>query len=101
MPVCSAPSASSPGARGGVDQALGETRKPALFNVLTTGAGLLGLLLVPIPPIQVFGFFGALGTLAVFLTVYWLVPPFLRHWDWPPLAANIRPWAGWASWLSA
>ncbi|MBK7517911.1 MAG: MMPL family transporter [Betaproteobacteria bacterium] len=74
------------GRAAAVDQALGETRKPALFNVLTTGAGLLSLLLVPIPPIQVFGFFGAMGTVAVFLTVYWLVPPFLRHWDgrpWP------------------
>jgi hypothetical protein len=57
-----------------------------MFNVLTTGAGLLSLLLVPIPPVQVFGLAGATGTLLVFLTVFFLVPPFLRHWDrrpWP------------------
>jgi predicted RND superfamily exporter protein/(2Fe-2S) ferredoxin len=69
-----------------VDRALTETRKPSVFNVLTTGAGLLSLLLVPIPPIQVFGLAGAAGTAIVFLTVHYLVPPFLRHWDkrpWP------------------
>lgn len=70
----------------GVDQALAETRKPGAFNVLTTGAGLLSLVLVPIPPVQVFGMAGAWGTLLVFVTVFFLVPPFLLHWDrkpWP------------------
>ena len=69
-----------------VDAALLETLKPAVFNVLTTSAGLLSLLLVPIPPIQLFGVAGAVGTLVVFLVVYGLVPPFLRSWDrkpWP------------------
>jgi hypothetical protein len=71
---------------GRIDRALSETMKPGLFNVLTTGAGLLSLTLVPIPPIQVFGIAGAWGTLLVFLTVFFLVPPFLLHWDiyrWP------------------
>ena len=69
-----------------VDTAVLETLKPGFFNVVTTSAGLLGLLLVPIPPIQVFGVAGAVGTLVVFLVVYGLVPPFLRSWDrkpWP------------------
>lgn len=69
-----------------VDTAMLETLKPGLFNVLTTSAGLLSLLLVPIPPIQLFGVAGAAGTLVVFLVVYGLVPPFLRSWDrrpWP------------------
>lgn len=69
-----------------VDAALLETLKPAIFNVLTTSAGLLSLLLVPIPPIQLFGVAGAAGTLVVFLVVYGLVPPFLHSWDrkpWP------------------
>lgn len=69
-----------------VDAALLETLKPAIFNVLTTSAGLLSLLLVPIPPIQLFGVAGSVGTLVVFLVVYGLVPPFLRSWDrkpWP------------------
>ena len=69
-----------------IDKAIGETRRPALFNVLTTGAGLCSLMLVPIPPIQVFGLFGALGTVVVFLVVYGLVPPLLARFDgrpWP------------------
>jgi len=69
-----------------IDRALSETLKPGFYNVLTTGAGLLSLTLVPIPPIQVFGLAGAFGTLLVFLTVFYLAPPFLLHWDihrWP------------------
>ncbi len=69
-----------------VDRALAEALIPSSFNVLTTGAGLLGLLWVPIPPVQVFGMASAFGTLMVFLTVFYLVPPFLVHWDiyrWP------------------
>lgn len=69
-----------------IDRALSETRRPGFFNVLTTGAGLLSLTLVPIPPIQIFGLAGAFGTLLVFLTVFYLAPPFLLHWDvrrWP------------------
>lgn len=69
-----------------VDRALTDTLKPSLFNVLTTGAGLLSLALVPIPPIQVFGVAGSLGTALVFLTVFVLVPPLLVRWGgraWP------------------
>ncbi|MEO7244331.1 MAG: MMPL family transporter [Rubrivivax sp.] len=69
-----------------VDRALAETRKPGLYNVLTTGAGLLSLVLVPIPPIQVFGVAGAVGTLLVYFVVFHWVPPMLVRWDpkpWP------------------
>ncbi len=69
-----------------LDEALAGSLKPGMFNVLTTAAGLLSLVFVPMPPIQVFGIAGSLGTLFVFITVYFLVPPFLRHWDnhrWP------------------
>lgn len=69
-----------------LDLALSNGLKPGMFNVLTTSAGLLSLVFVPMPPIQVFGIAGCFGTLAVFFTVYWLVPSFLRHWDsrrWP------------------
>ena len=71
-----------------VDTALLETLKPGIFNVLTTSAGLLSLLFVPIPPIQLFGVAGAVGTLVVFLVVYGLVPPFLRSWDRKPWPAR-------------
>lgn len=69
-----------------VDRSLDETMKPGLYNVLTTGAGLLSLVFVPIPPIQLFGVAGAFGTALVFVTVFFLVPPFLAKWDnrrWP------------------
>ncbi len=69
-----------------IDNALAEGLKPGMFNVATTSAGLLSLIFVPIPPVQVFGTAGALGTALVFVVVYLLVPPFLRHWDnrrWP------------------
>jgi uncharacterized protein len=56
---------------------------PGLFNVLTTGAGLLSLLWVDIPPVQTFGLSGAIGTLMVFLVVFILVPPILLKWDTP------------------
>lgn len=75
-----------------IDHALDETRHPSLFNVVTTAAGLLSLVLVPIPPIQTFGVAGAIGTAMVFLTVFVLVPPFLRHWDrrpWPQQGSNL------------
>ncbi|MBA3598072.1 MAG: MMPL family transporter [Methylibium sp.] len=75
-----------------IDRALTETRKPGAYNVLTTGAGLLSLLLVPIPPVQVFGVAGAFGTVLVFVTVFFLVPPMLRRWDtqrWPSRSSGM------------
>jgi uncharacterized protein len=66
-----------------IARALSETFKPGLFNVLTTGAGLLSLLWVDIPPVQTFGLSGAIGTLMVFLVVFILVPPILLKWDTP------------------
>ncbi|HJX57495.1 MAG TPA: MMPL family transporter [Thiobacillus sp.] len=66
-----------------IARALKDTFVPGLFNVLTTGAGLLSLLWVDIPPVQTFGLSGAIGTLMVFLTVFILVPPILLKWDTP------------------
>lgn len=83
-----------------VDRALSETLKPSFFNVLTTGAGLLSLIWVPIPPIQVFGIASAWGTVLVFLTVFYLAPPFLVHWDiyrWPRQDSGL----GKIGWLSS
>lgn len=60
--------------------------KPALFNMLTTAAGMISLVLVPIPPIQVFGMVSAFGTLMIYLVVIYLVPPLLVKYDrgpWP------------------
>ena len=66
-----------------IARGLKDTFKPGLFNVLTTGAGLLSLLWVDIPPVQAFGLSGAIGTLMVFLVVFILVPPILLKWDTP------------------
>ncbi len=66
-----------------IARALKETFIPGMFNVLTTGAGLLSLLWVDIPPVQTFGLSGAIGTLMVFLVVFILVPPILLKWDTP------------------
>ena len=66
-----------------IARALKETFIPGLFNVLTTGAGMLSLLWVEIPPVQAFGLAGAIGTLIVFLVVFILVPPILLKWDTP------------------
>ncbi|MBI1285447.1 MAG: MMPL family transporter [Thiobacillus sp.] len=66
-----------------IARALKETLIPGLFNVLTTGAGMLSMLFVSIPPVQAFGISGAIGTVIVFLVVFILVPPILLKWDTP------------------
>ncbi|MDP2266365.1 MAG: MMPL family transporter [Thiobacillus sp.] len=66
-----------------IARALKETLIPGLFNVLTTGAGMLSLLWVDIPPVQAFGLSGSIGTLVVFVVVFILVPPILVKWDTP------------------
>lgn len=66
-----------------IERALKDTLVPGLFNVLTTGAGMLSLLWVDIPPVQTFGLAGAVGTLMVFLVVFILLPPILLKWDTP------------------
>lgn len=69
-----------------VIRALHDVHKAALFNVLTTGAGMASMVLTPIPPIQIFGLVGAAGTALVYLVVFHLVPPLLVKWDtgrWP------------------
>lgn len=60
--------------------------KPALFNMLSTAAGMISLVLVPIPPIQVFGVVSTFGTLMIYLVLFYLVPPLLVKYDrgpWP------------------
>ncbi|GAA6143123.1 MMPL family transporter [Hydrogenophaga sp. 5NK40-0174] len=57
---------------------------PALFNVLTTAAGMLSLTLVPIPPVQFFGVVCAIGVLVIYFVVFYLVPPLLVKFDHGP-----------------
>lgn len=66
--------------------ALQAVHRPALLNMLTTSAAMLALTLVPIPPIQVFGVAAAFGVLMIYLTVFYLMPGLLMHFDrgvWP------------------
>lgn len=66
--------------------ALQSVHSPAMFNVLTTAAGMISLVLVPIPPIQVFGAISAVGVVVIYFVVFYLVPPLLVKYDrgpWP------------------
>jgi predicted RND superfamily exporter protein len=66
--------------------ALQEVHKPTLYNVLSTSAGMLSVILIPIPPVQVFGLMGAFGVLMIYVTLFYLIPPLLVRWDrgpWP------------------
>ncbi|MCM8567011.1 efflux RND transporter permease subunit [Thauera linaloolentis] len=66
--------------------ALQTVHAPSMFNVLTTAAGMLSLVLVQIPPIQVFGMVAALGVLTIYFVVFYLVPALLMKFDnrrWP------------------
>jgi len=69
-------------------RAVAEVHKPALFNVLSTSAGVLSLLLVPIPPIQTFACTAAVGTLTIYGVVFHLLPPLLIAWDRHPRAGR-------------
>lgn len=65
--------------------------KPAFFNLLSTVAGMGSLLLVPIPPVQVFGLVSAFGTVMIYLVIFYLVPPLLVAYDtgpWPKSSAG-------------
>lgn len=76
-----------------VEFALQSVHVPAIFNVVSTAAGLVSLVLVPIPPIQVFGVIGAIGTLVIYLVVFYLVPPLLVKFDrgrWPKVGSGFR-----------
>jgi hypothetical protein len=65
--------------------------KPAFFNLLSTIAGMGSLVLVPIPPVQVFGLVCVFGTIMIYLVIFYLVPPLLVAYDtgpWPKSSAG-------------
>ncbi len=61
--------------------ALGNIRKPALFNALTTMAGFGSLSLSEIPPIKSLGLITAAGVGLVYIVVYHLLPPLFIRFD--------------------
>lgn len=62
---------------------------PALFNVLTTAAGMISLVLVPIPPIQMFGVAGAVGVVVIYFICFYLIPPLLVRFDRKQWSADV------------
>lgn len=79
-----------------VIRARADVHQASLFNVLTTGAGMASLMLTPIPPIQVFGAIGAIGTAIIYVVVFHLVPPLLVQFDhgrWPS-HGSVFSWTG-------
>lgn len=65
--------------------------QPAFFTLLSTLAGMGSLLLVPIPPVQVFGLVSAFGAFMIYLVLFYLVPPLLVQFDrgpWPKKSAG-------------
>jgi len=51
--------------------------RPMLFTTLTTTAGFASLALAPIPPVQVFGIFVALGVILAWLFTILLIPAYI------------------------
>ena len=51
--------------------------RPMLFTSLTTTAGFASLILAPIPPVQVFGCFVAIGVLLAWLLTMTLIPAYV------------------------
>lgn len=56
---------------------MGELFAPMLYTTLTTIAGFASLALTPIPPVQVFGVFIALGVLLAWLWTVTFIPAFI------------------------
>ncbi|MCB1651330.1 MAG: MMPL family transporter [Alphaproteobacteria bacterium] len=60
-----------------LDHVMEELSKPMLFTSLTTAAGFGSLAFTPIPPVQVFGIFIALGVFAAWFFTVTLVPAYI------------------------
>ena len=67
-----------------IENALHEVRRPALFNSLTTAAGLLSLATSPIPAIRTFGLISSVGVIFIYFVVIIILPPIFIRWDSKP-----------------
>ncbi len=65
------------GAQNTIRAVTGRLFKPMLFTSLTSAAGFLSLMLTPIPPVQIFGAFVAIGILLAFILTIVFVPAYL------------------------
>lgn len=60
-----------------IEKVMNHLFSPMLFTSLTTAAGFASLALTPIPPVQVFGIFVAIGVLIAWLCTIIFVPAYL------------------------
>ena len=58
-------------------QVMANLHKPMLYTSLTTAAGFASLMLTPIPPVQVFGLFVALGVMVAWLFTVTFIPAYV------------------------
>ncbi len=65
--------------------------KPMLFTTLTTVAGFASLVLAPVPPVQVFGIFVAIGVALAWLLTILFIPAYLMMIPEQTLAGYGRP----------
>ncbi|MGI9599162.1 MAG: efflux RND transporter permease subunit, partial [Acidimicrobiales bacterium] len=76
---------------GTVASVVGELRRPIGYTSLTTAIGFGALVLVPIPPVQLFGLFVALGVGLAWLFTLTLLPALLVSIDERRLRPVTRP----------
>lgn len=60
-----------------IEQVIGHLFTPMLYTSLTSAVGFYSLLLTPIPPVQIFGFFVGTGILLAFLLTVTLIPAYI------------------------
>ena len=64
----------SPDRRSCIIQVMDRLFRPMLYTSLTTAVGFLSLALTPIPPVQVFGIFVALGVMVAWIVTITFIP---------------------------
>lgn len=77
-----------------IERVVDHLYKPMLFTSLTTSVGFASLLLTPIPPVQVFGSFVAIGVLLAFLVTMFFIPAYVVRMKPKNLANLSRMKAG-------
>lgn len=60
-----------------IEQVMGHLFTPMLYTSLTSAAGFASLMLTPIPPVQIFGLFVALGILLAWLLTILFIPAYI------------------------
>jgi hypothetical protein len=60
-----------------IERVMGQLFAPMLFTSLTSAAGFASLILTPIPPVQVFGLFVAIGILLAWLLTILFIPAYI------------------------